>query len=247
MNTLFPQGPVPASGRPYARLPPSNETFSSGCCERERTGPDSRACWGGCLQLPPPCAELLLLPELQLPPPYSLFFKPRVDTWVWSITENVLEKKANIAVSSYIPRASGFMSTAFFSVFLSDLDLVPRVRDSIISITGRLRLLRGLSALFSSIAMLKGTLRKSTLAIISLTQWNTTTKKKSPFVGIILLFPGERCHFPLDYQDNCIIFSTLLCQWPKCYPELWLLCLVFCSSKLCFKCFFPLLPFLCYL
>lgn len=72
-------------------------------------------------------------------------------------------------------------------------------------------------------------------------------KKKSPFVGIILLFPGERCHFPLDYQDNCIIFSTLLCQWPKCYPELWLLCLVFCSSKLCFKCFFPLLPFLCYL
>lgn len=70
------------------------------------------------------------------------------------------------------------MSTAFFSVFLSDLDLAPRVRDSIVSITGRLRLLRGLSALFSSVAMLKGTLRKSTLAIISLTQRNTTTKKK---------------------------------------------------------------------
>ena len=115
----------------------------------------------------------------------------------------------------------------------------PRERDSIVSITGRLWLLRGLSALWSSIAMLKGTLGKSTLAVISLTQWNTATKKKkSPFVGIILLFPGERCHFALDYQDNCLIFSTLLCQWPKCYYELWILCLVSCSSKLCVRCFF---------
>ena len=181
MNTLFPQGPLPASGHPYARLPPSNETFSSGCCERERTGPDSRARWGGCLQLPPPCVPSCCFSQnYSFLPPHSLFLKPRVDTWVWSITENVLEKKANIAVSSYIP-ASGFMSAAFFSVFLSDLDLVPRDRDSIVSVTGRLRLLRGLSALFSSIAMLKGTLRKSTLAIISLTQRNTTTKKKKSF------------------------------------------------------------------
>lgn len=62
----------------------------------------------------------------------------------------------------------------------------PRERDSIVSITGRLWLLRGLSALWSSIAMLKGTLGKSTLEVTSLTQWNTATKKKKKVLSLEL-------------------------------------------------------------